>query len=49
MSSGVSIEGERESGKDVRSTNGNPPILYSPRSHVCRQHCAILTRASGSR
>ena len=26
MSSGVSIEGERESGKDVRATNGTPSV-----------------------
>lgn len=36
MSSGVSIEGERETGKDVRSSNGNHLNLYSACCNVCR-------------
>ena len=32
----VSIEGQRESGKDVRASNGTSSFNISPRSHVSR-------------
>ena len=46
MSSGVSIEGERESGQDVRASNGNSLMIYSESSYVSCQHCEVFPRSS---